>query len=362
MRLLPPVTDREGNVYVAYGSSETTDSSVWVGHVDGDWSGPCSAHRGSSVGIHGFVGRDDTRSWLWSGEGLYELRGDNGACAEVLSTDPVTGTSLTFLGVVPGVIDRPSQTAISALVIGAEDPLPFHVSLDLNRSNWLSISNFEPSDSENVHVLGTGFAGKEEGLFLVQYTQGGATVVEAIHVDDDGIPQKRTPVAWSDGEEVSGFLVRSDSGLWAGVTHTGGLVLIGAAGGEIRTGVGMTVTGVHVQDGDLWAVGALEGVAHIAEVLSDGALGGIVQWDSAIALKAELAEGITVLDQRSGSWLDSDWMGVQSAISGNVLTSAHPLDAYADGATGWLVAGPSYDATTEPITSVAFAPAGFSLP
>ena len=46
MRLLPPVSDRDGNVYVAYGNRLRADTDVWVGRASGGWNSACSGHRG----------------------------------------------------------------------------------------------------------------------------------------------------------------------------------------------------------------------------------------------------------------------------------------------------------------------------
>ena len=92
MRLLPPMTDREGNVYVLYGDTDGgEDTIVYTGSPSGDWSGGCTAHRGIE-GLRGFVGRSDDRMWYWSGDALVAVDGRTGSCHELLGRDPVSLT------------------------------------------------------------------------------------------------------------------------------------------------------------------------------------------------------------------------------------------------------------------------------
>ena len=47
MRMLPPITDRDGNVYVAYGDRNRSDTEIWAGRASGGWNSACKGHRGA---------------------------------------------------------------------------------------------------------------------------------------------------------------------------------------------------------------------------------------------------------------------------------------------------------------------------
>ena len=112
--------------------------------------------------------------------------GNTGSCDEVLSTDPVTGTTLTFLGVAPQVYETPSRTRMLAMVRGATDAIPYYVRIDLDEESYLDPTPFSPADAQDITVLGTGADPvTREGIFVVSYLAGGRQVI-AQFVDEDG--------------------------------------------------------------------------------------------------------------------------------------------------------------------------------
>ena len=56
------------------------------------------------------------------------------------------------------------------------------------------------------------------------------------------------------------------------------------------------------------------------------------------------------------------WADPVSAIGPKPFVTSHSPDVYANGTTGWLVAGPGFQLDTNPQTSVAFAPVGIDYP
>ena len=50
LALLPPIADRDGNVYVLYGARDLSTALVFVGHAGGGWTSGCTAHKGDSRG------------------------------------------------------------------------------------------------------------------------------------------------------------------------------------------------------------------------------------------------------------------------------------------------------------------------
>src|SRR5437899_3216851 len=67
LNLLPPISDRDGNAYVLYGSTTTPEVNVYVGPSEGGWYSGCSLTEGSARFMHGWVGRAQSRAWYWSG-------------------------------------------------------------------------------------------------------------------------------------------------------------------------------------------------------------------------------------------------------------------------------------------------------
>ena len=79
MRLVPPRTDREGNVYVLYGLDQWHGSRMYVGHHLGGWTGGCEVHKETNERLHGFVGTATDRAWWWSGMALGAVNGETAA-------------------------------------------------------------------------------------------------------------------------------------------------------------------------------------------------------------------------------------------------------------------------------------------
>jgi hypothetical protein len=363
MRLIPPQTDRQGNVYVLYGAPDWPDHAVYVGRPSGGWSGGCSAVRGAK-GIFGFVGRTLDRMYYWAGDAIVRVDGNTGACREVLASDPVTNTELRFIGVVPRIDDTPSRRYLPALIRGGGRGQAFFVSMDLDLGRYLNPVVFEPADAEGVVVVGTGAAPAfREGWYVVTY-QAGSTVTEAIRVDrrGDTILGRYALDEVLDEGAVQGFLQFSDAGLGAGLLSDGRILLLGEERGNLITVDGLEPRGIQARDGQLWVTGLSGGEPAIGRLTESGLLEDVGAWRSAIDAAAAVSGPFDVLDERSEPATNTTWDTPRSALGDHLLLSPWPLDIYTNDSTGWLVAGPSFDGTIEPRTSVAFVPVGVTLP
>jgi len=361
MRLLPPASDRDGNVYVLYGDSTNPESIVYTGAALGGWTGGCRAHRGVR-GLHGFVGRSDSRMWYWAGDALSTVSGETGACREVLSSDPVTGTQLLFLGVIPRVSETPSHRYLPALVQGSSDTTPFYVTVDLDEDRYFDAIRFEPEGAETVVVAGTGADPvADEGVFVVTYALGEGLYTRAVFVAGDGRKRLRTlevPEVLSQ-DSILGFVQFSASGTGAALLDDGRLLRISRDQVFIDAIAGIEPAGVQTWNGSLYLTGLVDGVPSIQKIEANGA-SGAKAWAASRAAFSDLG-AISVLDERSDPAYSTDWAEAQTAIDYAPLMSPWPLDVYTTTSTGWLVAGPAYEAGAEPFTAVAYAPVGVSF-
>jgi len=363
MDLLPPATDRFGNVYVLFGNRGRTDTTVWVGHSDGGWSGGCSAHRGS-FGIHGFVGRTDERMWYWAGNSLVEVRSNLGSCSEVLSTDPVSGAEMYFEAVVPWVRETPTRSTLITLIKSVNDARPFLTLIDIEEQIYTEVQPFEPSNARDVTVVATGAnPDRFEAYIVVTYTLNNETVSEVMVVDGfgdiiDRIELQGDPSLseWA----VVGFLQGADNGLVAGILESGELIIFNGAGGGVTSVNSFDAIGIHKEDGMLYVTGMGGNEPVIAPISSNGAVGNPIIWTSALNAGQALSGSMPIVDERNSPIRNTTWSDVESAISTWPLVTPYPLDDYVTGTTGWLIAGPWYT-SVERMTSVAFAPVGYSV-
>jgi len=368
LALLPPIADRDGNVYVLYGGRELDTALAFVGRAGGGWTSGCSLHKGDSRGAHFWIGRAQDRAWYWSGDALVEVVGATGSCKAVLDKDPASNTDLLFLGVVPSVREAPSRTTTVAMFQSPEDRLPYQGVIDLGLGRYSEIHRFEPRDGvEGVTVLGTGGDG-DRGVMLVSYLQGGSLVVEGRFLDAEGATTAVAPISGGDplalGQDaVLGQLEVDDSGLVAGLLIDGSMVLFDENGGSIGSfALDMTPVGVHRDaGGGLWLVGESGGPV-VARLGADGRPGGSTSWSASTDADAALSGDVTVLDDRTDPRRYTTWHDPRSAIGSYPFLSAAPPLVYAEDTTAWLFAGPSYSVGGEPRTAVALAPVGISYP
>ncbi len=366
MRLVPPITDRDGNVYVLYGLDQWHGSKMYVGHHLGGWTGGCEVHKDAGQSLHGFVGTATDRAWWWSGFAMGGVSGETGSCREILSYDPTTGVEINIHAAIPWVDETPTHTTMLALIKAPVDETYFHAVIDLDVEQYTYVRPFEPDGAQDLQVLGVGAdQDRREGYLVVAYNEGGTTRVEALVLDVDGEEIDRVPIGL-DGEEltsymIQGFVQRSDGGLAVGLLEDGRLLVFNDKGGGPKS-VGFSAEGFFKYHGTLYVTGMQSGDPVIAEVEESGSVRDPRGWTAAERASDGLRGSVSVVDERSDPSRNRSWDNPDSAIGSSPLISPFPLDTYTEGSAGWLIAGPGYSATPEDMLAVAFAPVGVDVP
>lgn len=372
LRLIPPISDRTGNVYALFGAFDQNFVEVFVGHRAGGWSSGCRLHKGDARGAHGWLGRDEERAWYWSGDAVIEVSGRTGSCRRVLDRDPASNANLLFQAAIPLVRETPSRTFTLGLIQSPADRVPFFVVVDLDIQRYTSVNVFDPPDAENVVVLGSGAAPSNDvGFVVVRYDRAGSSVVEGLFVNLEGDIVGRATIDGADDvaqDGIAGYLHSIDGNIVVGLiraTETTEARLIvfdrRTGNGRVNSVSGLDPIGVHRFEDQLYLVGSNGTDPGFSRLSKTGDPGGAVTWESALRLAAAVSD-IRVLDDRSDPRRGVRWRDVQSAIGPFMFLSEHSPDDYADGTTGWLFAGPSFTVSGEQQTSVAFGPAGISYP
>lgn len=364
MRLLPPVTDRNGNIYVAYGDRERSDTEVWVGRHSGGWKNACKLHRGD-FGVHGFVGMSDNDAWLWTGDAIVHIWGDSGTCHEVLDNDPVTGTLLKWKAVAPWVRISPSRATTVAIVRATAEDENYVVLLDMQREIMTNLSRLTPIGLTDLKILGTGADERiDEILFAVSYNWEGQQIHEGLIFDSNAALKRRIPLDLDvspDEYAVLGFFQSNGGGAWAGVRDDGGLILLDENSGYDTTPE-FDALGLLRTDTSLFVTGLLGSTSVAAKLANNSGLNGAREWDSPMKAQSKLQPPMTIYDERNSPVTKTSWSTVKNAINVLPLISPHPLDSYTTQSTGWLLAGPAYSGPAEDITSVGFVPIGWESP
>jgi hypothetical protein len=364
--LFPPMSDRDGNLYVLSGVGNLRPVNVFTGHAGGGWSSGCGLHKADDRGTHGWVGRAQSKAWYWSGDALVEVDGETGSCTYVLDRDPASAASIAFLGVVPHVREAPSRTSTVALLQSVGDLVPYFAVIDLGQRRYTELHRFEPADATAVKVLGTGAIGENgEGVMLLRYEQGAAVRVEARFLRADGTVDSIAEVSGlvdAPEDAIAGGLQVSDDGVVAGLVLGGQLVTFTRSGGGTRPVTELTPVGVHRSVGQLWLVGLQSGGPALASIPADGSPTPVTAWTASETARAALGTTLQVLDDRAPPRRYVTWPSPTSAIGDFPFLSAQSPHQYALDTTAWLIAGPSYSAAGETRTSVAVAPMGISYP
>jgi hypothetical protein len=363
--LIPPTSDRDGNVYVLYGAPALLEAALFVGQVGGGWSGGCTLTSGVDTGVHGWVGHAQERAWYWSGDALVAASGE-GDCRQVLEVDPASGAKLRFRAVIPWVLDTPSVTQTVAWVQAVSDPVPYRVVVDLENDVYAKPVAFDPPGAIDIAVLGVGGQrDKNEGVVVVRFGHAGKSWTEARFVDETGDEIARAGVGGLDQLPeygIAGYLQANDQGLYAGLTTDKQLLVIDKSGGGTRGVGGMDPVGVHRWQGELWLVGVNGNTSLVAHIDDSGNVGGPRTWSASLNAAGGLNGSVKIIDDRSPPSHVTYWGSPRSAMGPAPFVHAHALDHYANDTTGWLVAGPSFQVGGEDRTAIAFAPVGVTYP
>jgi hypothetical protein len=385
--LIPPVSDRDGNVYILH-ERTTKDSAVYVGQSLGGWSRGCPPDEEplphavpGEAHVHGFLGTSEASAWFWAGDALVHVSGTTGECRQVLDKDPLTLTDLRVVAALPYVHETPARRTLNAWVQGANNANarlpPTQVVVDLDLRRYVSYSPFEPAEATCIDILGVGAnPDTQEGVVVLAYNFDGQRVAEARTINPSGVTTRRTALQLGDAEifacdardpedtpepRILGQLQANDAGVYAGLLSNGQLLSFHAGGGGAKDLPNFDVQGMIKQDGILWVTGIAEGRPVAGKVLSSGEIAQVIRWKSAERAAANLQGTIAILDERYSPAEPVTWDNPITAIGSWPFMSPHPLDTYAIETTGWLIAGPSFE-SIQTRTAVAFGPVGITVP
>lgn len=370
LALLPPVSDPAGNLYVLNGNPTLPETHVFVGEAGGGWTATCNLTKGDQVGVHGWAGYVQSTYWYWSGAALVNVSGTDGSCHAVLDHDPSTNADLSFEAVMPGVRNLAERATLVAWVQSPTDPLPFSAQIDLEAELMTNVQQFQPSDAEDVQVIGTGgVRERERGIVLVQYREASQAFLEIRGFDADGDLTDRVQVAGGPFAKyaVQGYLEMDDGDLVAALVATNDpdnplqLLTADSKGGDVGAVNSMTPVGVHRWQGQLWLVGLANNAPVVARI-ARGGIGPTAPWSASTATASSFGATTTVRDDRSLPSRDTTWSNVTTATGLFPFLSAWSLTENAPGTTLWVFAGPADTDSTLKLTSFAVAPVGVTYP
>jgi hypothetical protein len=386
LALIPPVSDRQGNVYVLYEDPDG-DSVVYVGNARKGWSPGCQAYENDlphdsadTTNIHGFLGTSEETAWFWAGDALVEVSGKTGQCHQILDTDPLTVTDLRVVAAVPYIHDTPARRTMTAWVQGVNDAYvrnpPFQVVVDLDLGRYVAYSEFQPSDASCLDILGVGSnAVTQEGAIVVAYNRDGERHVEARIINTSGNTTNVIPLTIDDSDfylcevddtepsepKVLGQLQSNDAGVYAGLLDNGQLLAFNPSGGSSRDLPDFDAQGLVQFNGELWVSGVAQDKPVVGRIQTSGNVEEVRQWTASERAAFNLIGTVEILDQRYQPSEPDTWKNPVTAIGSWPFISPYPLDVYAIETTGWLVAGPSFESTMTQ-TAVAFGPVGVTVP
>lgn len=364
LNVLPPVSDRNANIYTLYGAIGVTEVSAFISRAAGGSAQVCNLTKSDVYGAHGWVGFADDRAWYWSGDWLVAVP-SAGPCTPVLPEDPHTNVELQFRAVVPWVRVTPTRSSLVALIKSPTDIVPYAAMVDLARNVATNVAAL-PIAAEAVSVLGTGEDHQnEEGVVLIAVTQGGTTRMQALFFDEQANLIATSSVRGAPPPEygvVGNLQFRSD-GTVVGLTSLGSLVVFDRDGGAIvDVDKSVQPVGVHRWGDDVWLVGISGGRPVVCPIEDTGRPGPCTDWDASKSAGAALGGALEVSDDRSFPARPTKWATVRSAIGTAPFLSPHSPWPHAPDTTLWVIAGPELDANGLPTTSIAVAPVGIRYP
>ncbi len=384
--LVPPVSDRDGNIYVLH-EQITKDAVVYVGDPYGGWSRGCPPYEDplpnalqSEPQAHGFLGTSQDMAWFWSGDALVQVSGTTGECKQVIDKDPLTLTDLRIVAATPYIHETPARRTVNAWVQGSNDALdrkpPYQVVVDLDLRRYVTYSTFQPEDATCVDILGVGADPEaEESVVIVAYNRNGKRIQEARFLNPEGDTVGRSKLDMGSDDvfvcasleagptpepKVLGQLQANDDGVYAGLLSDGRLLTFNAGGGVAKSLPDFDVQGMARVGGKLYVTGTLDGRPIAAEVRGSQ-VSDAVRWKASERAAAGLQASVSVLDERYSPAEPVKWQNPETAIGTWPFMTPYPMDTYAIETTGWLVAGPTFE-STQIRTAVAFGPVGLTVP
>ncbi len=366
LRAVPPISDRNGNVYVLYGHINFRDTQAYAGKRVSGWKKGCPGHRGDFFGLHGWIGRAQDRAWYWSGEALVEIAANEDTC-RLLDRDYRNNALLHMDAVFPVVREAPSRTTTVALIRAEPDPHPFFVVIDLFRNTYFNAVPFEPLAARKIEVLGTGGARKHGRAYLVvKYELDDRTVVEGRTYDLEGNETSRVRIPGMDeltAYSILGNLVSTDGRQISGLLPDGRRVFFTDEEGTVLpASEEMDSVGLHLWQDKTFLVGTVDEKPVVAQVEGDS-IGPVSPWEASLRARDSLrGKHVRIVDERQAPMTETTWTNPSSAIGSYPFLSPYTPNQYTDHSAGWLIAGPRYETSGAQITAVAFTPMGISYP
>src|SRR5262245_22644737 len=76
LKLIPPTLDREGNVYILWGSTDIKDDiEIFIGSAAGLWSSLQRITPKGQFGVHGWLGHTFQNTYVWIGDQVWNIDG-----------------------------------------------------------------------------------------------------------------------------------------------------------------------------------------------------------------------------------------------------------------------------------------------
>ncbi len=359
LAVLPPISDRTGNIYTLYGSILLPETAAFVSKVAGSSGQTCTLTKGDNFGAHGWSGFAEDRAWYWSGFALVSVTAVGG-CDRVLDVDPQTNADLLFRAVMPWVRVASARRSLVALVQNPTDLAPFSALVDLERG---ILTNVVEIPGGKLEILGVGAEpGADRRVTLARR----GTRMEALFFDQDANFTGSAAVAGAAPPEygVVGTLRMNEQGTVVGLTSLGGLLVFDRSGGGlVAIDPAITPVGVHLWEDAFYVVGTNGGRPVVLPLDAAGRPGAPFAWDTSEVAARNLGGTLVVRDDRTFPARETSWTDVKSAIGASPFLSAASPWPHSPGTTLWVVAGPVIDTGGgRPFTSIAIAPVGIAYP
>ncbi len=363
LAFVPPISDRSGNIYVLFGDPDEGTTNVWVGQASGGFTASCQVTDGN--GVKRWVGRAQDAAYYQSGGALVRVSGRHGGCKRLLERDPSTGADLSFLAVLPLVIDSPSRVSTVAWIQSPTDPRPYQVLVDLSAGIYTLLGESADSGSD-FEVLGVGGdPATQQGVIVYRKQTKDGAREQAVLLDRDGTTLDEVAVKGAEELPPAGLLgdlLPVSPGRYVGLAEDGRLFIVDGEGGRFRAVEGMEPSGVQRWGEQIYLVGVGDKGALVSAIDASGKQLGAQAWQASRDLGKALNTNVLVRDDRSLPAREVEWKKPVSALGAAPFLSPYSLDYYADGTTLWLVAGPDFESGGEPYTAVAVIAAGVSYP
>lgn len=374
LKMLPPIRDRQGNVYLAMRENQGLGQTcglaanygqAYVGHVEGGFSHGCITQK-NARSVHGWVGFGQQDAFIWSGDALVQISAETGSCTRLFSIELTRRDEINMTAVIPWLWDRPAMRTMLALIWVVGDRLPYHAVLDVDRHVYTKHRLFSPRAATDLVAIGAAGNYKARiGAMLLSYADDDGTHIIALFLDENGdetgrieIPELEAAPAPAGGwqDAARGMPAMTSDGRVAALLSTGQLVFVTAEDSRVSDVTEMTAEGVQLWDDTLWLVGTADGHPALAEIGTDGEVGRMQPWTTSAEAAARIAGSIDVVDERIWPRRVTEWLDSETAFGPAPLVAPHPLLPYQAETVGWVIGGPLIDNGSYRCRSIAFLP------